>query len=203
MSSAIGFSVKRLSNNSNSGIGSYLLSCKFHNESNLSDTQPPINPTPHPYLRVLWIHTLLYPGSCGRRWQLWRAYPDEGFYDTCWLTGLWSTQAKVEGNVLKAAWHCGSYSSVVNDPLGEPGRTPLYVGLPSAWGSVWQWPIVFPHFSWKDSLLGTLTNINEWINHWLWRRSISLHGEHWVGLIYQVLWGKGVEESHGDGCLSP
>jgi len=24
----------------------------------------------------------------------------------------------------------------VNDPLGEPGRTPPYVGLPSAWGSV-------------------------------------------------------------------
>jgi len=22
------------------------------------------------------------------------------------------------------------------DPLGEPGRTPLYVGLPSLWGSV-------------------------------------------------------------------
>jgi len=43
---------------------------------------------------------------------------------------------KVEGTVLKAAWHWGSDSSVVNDPLGEPGRTPLYVGLPSAWGSV-------------------------------------------------------------------
>ena len=26
--------------------------------------------------------------------------------------------------------------SVVNDPLGEPGCTQLYVGLPSAWGSV-------------------------------------------------------------------
>jgi hypothetical protein len=24
----------------------------------------------------------------------------------------------------------------VNDPLGESGRTPLFVGLPSAWGSV-------------------------------------------------------------------
>jgi len=24
----------------------------------------------------------------------------------------------------------------VNDTLGEPGHTPLYVGLPSAWGSV-------------------------------------------------------------------
>ena len=50
--------------------------------------------------------------------------------------GLWSTQAKVEGIVLRAAWQWGSDSSVVNDLLGEPGRTPLYVGLLSAWGSV-------------------------------------------------------------------
>jgi hypothetical protein len=53
-----------------------------------------------------------------------------------WLLGLWSTQAKEEGFVLKAAWHCGSDSSVVNDPLGEPGCTPLYVGLPFMWGSM-------------------------------------------------------------------
>jgi len=63
---------------------------------------PPINPTPHLYLRVSWIHTIFYPGSRGRRW---RAHPDEGCYDTWWLTGLWSTQAKVEGIMLKAAWH--------------------------------------------------------------------------------------------------
>jgi len=50
--------------------------------------------------------------------------------------GLWSTQVKVEGIVLKAAWHWGRDSSVVNNPLGEPGHTPLYVGLPSTWGSV-------------------------------------------------------------------
>jgi len=67
---------------------------------------------------------------------LWRAYPVEGCYDTGWLTGLWSTQAKVEGIMLKAAWHWGRDSSVVNDPLGELGHTPLYVGLPSTWGSV-------------------------------------------------------------------
>jgi hypothetical protein len=67
---------------------------------------------------------------------LWRIYPDGGCYDTRWLTGLWSTQAKVEGIVQRAAWHWGRDSSVVNDPLGEPGRTPLYVGLPSAWFSV-------------------------------------------------------------------
>ena len=63
---------------------------------------------------------------------MWRGYSVEGYYDTCWLTGLWSTQAKVEGIVLKAAWHRGGYSSVGNDSLGELGRTPLYVGLLSA-----------------------------------------------------------------------
>jgi len=52
------------------------------------------------------------------------------------LTGLWSTQAKVEGIMLKAAWHWGNDGSVVNGPLVKPCRTPLYVGLPSAWGSV-------------------------------------------------------------------
>jgi hypothetical protein len=36
----------------------------------------------------------------------------------------------------KAAWHWGSDSSVVNDPLGEPGRTPLYVGFLSTGGPV-------------------------------------------------------------------
>ena len=49
---------------------------------------------------------------------------------------LWSTQAKVEGIVLKAAWLWGSVSSVGNDPLWEPGRTPFYIGLPPAWGSL-------------------------------------------------------------------
>jgi hypothetical protein len=62
-------------------------------------------------------------------------YTDEGNSDTHWLTGLWSTQAKVDGIMLKAAWHWGSDCSVVNDPHGEPGSTPMY-GLPSARGSV-------------------------------------------------------------------
>jgi hypothetical protein len=67
---------------------------------------------------------------------LWRVYPDGGCYDSHWLTGLWSTEAKVEGIVLRAAWHWGRDSSVVNDPLGELSRTPLYVGLPAPWASV-------------------------------------------------------------------
>jgi len=67
---------------------------------------------------------------------LCRALPDEVCYGTCWLTELWSTQAKAEGNMLKAACHWGRDCSVVNVPLGEPVRTSLYVGLPSTWGSV-------------------------------------------------------------------
>jgi len=67
---------------------------------------------------------------------LWRAYPDEGCYVTGWLMGLWSTQAKVDSIVLKAAWHWARDCSVLNDPLGESGCTPLYVGFPSTLGSV-------------------------------------------------------------------
>jgi hypothetical protein len=59
-----------------------------------------------------------------------------GVATTRWLTGLWSTKAKVEGIVPWAALHWGRESSVVNDPVGELGPTPLYGGHPSAWGSV-------------------------------------------------------------------
>jgi hypothetical protein len=67
---------------------------------------------------------------------VWMEYPVGCCYDTRWLTGLCSTQTKVEGIVPRAAWHWDRDSSVVNDPLEEPGCTPLYVGLPSMWGSV-------------------------------------------------------------------
>jgi len=67
---------------------------------------------------------------------VWRVYTVGGCYDAHWLTGLWSTQAKVEGIVLRGAWHWGRDSRVVNNPTGEPGQTPLYVGLPSTWGSM-------------------------------------------------------------------
>jgi len=43
--------------------------------------------------------------------------------------GLWSTQATVKGIMMRAAWHWGRNSSVVNDPPGEPGPLPT-------WGSV-------------------------------------------------------------------
>jgi len=74
-------------------------------------------------------------------------YPDEGYYyNTRWLTGLCSAQATVESIMLKAAWHWSRDCSVVNDPLGESGLTPLYVGLPSAWGSVDGDRMFYPSF---------------------------------------------------------
>jgi len=41
--------------------------CMQDNHNLYEKSIPPINPTPRPYLRVLWIRTLLYPGSRGRR----------------------------------------------------------------------------------------------------------------------------------------
>ena len=79
---------------------------------------------------------------------MWRGYPVEGYYVTLWLTGLWSALAKVEGIVLKAVMHWGSDSSVINNPFGEPGHTPLYVGL-CGWRLY-----VFPPISWERSLTG-------------------------------------------------
>jgi len=75
----------------------------------------------------------------------------EGYDVTRWLTGFWPIQAKVKGNVPKDAWHSGSNSSIVNDPTGEPGRTPVYVGLPIVWGSV-DGDHMSPSVSWKSSL---------------------------------------------------
>jgi hypothetical protein len=68
------------------------------------------------------------------------------YCNACWVTVLWSTQAKVEGIMLKAARHWGNDSSVVKDPLGEPDRTPLFVGFTFAWGSMDSDYIFSPHF---------------------------------------------------------
>jgi len=43
-----------------------------------------------------------------------------------------------------------SDSSVINLPVGEPGRTPLCVGLPSAWDSM-DSDRIFSPISWEDS----------------------------------------------------
>jgi hypothetical protein len=87
--------------------------------------------------------------------------PDEGYYDTCWLTGLWSKQAKVEEIVSRAAWHWGRNSSVVNYPLGEQACAPMYVGLPSAWGSVNNDLMFFSHFVGELLRSGTPVDIDE------------------------------------------
>ena len=79
-------------------------------------------------------------------WITWEAVTGvEGYYDTRWLSLLWSIQAKEEG-VPKTPLHWSSNNSVVKDPLEEPGRTQLYVGLLSAWDTVDGDRILFPYF---------------------------------------------------------
>jgi hypothetical protein len=58
---------------------------------------------------------------------------------------------------MQAAWHWDSDRSVVKDPLGEPDRTPFYIGLLSAWGggSV-DGDRMFSPFLWESSLTLTL-----------------------------------------------
>jgi len=74
---------------------------------------------------------------------VWKGYPVEGYYDTYWLMELWSTQARVESIMLKAAWHWGSNSSVANNYLGEPGHIQLYVCLSCMGGAQWMVSICF------------------------------------------------------------
>ena len=68
-------------------------------------------------------------------WVTWEVitsvvgYPDGGYYNTRWLTGLWSTKARVENIELKDAWHWGRDSNVVNDLLEEPVRTHCMLAL--------------------------------------------------------------------------
>jgi hypothetical protein len=52
----------------------------------------------------------------------------------------------MEGITLKDAWQWGSESTVVNNPLGKPGHTPLYVDLPATWSSMDGDCIFSPHF---------------------------------------------------------
>jgi hypothetical protein len=106
--------------------------------------KPPVNPTLHPYLRVMWQSVPWVVGHgnrCG-------GVPCRGL--------LWHTLA----------------NSVIHDPLGEPGLTPLYVGLMSKWAP-WMVTISFSHFVGQPLKWG-LWEMDEWMNHWLWKRSISL-----------------------------
>jgi hypothetical protein len=61
---------------------------------------------------------------------VWRAHPGEGCYDTRWLTGLWSTQAKVEGTVPRAAWHWGREGSAVKIHFGNHAAPHCVRGAP-------------------------------------------------------------------------
>ena len=81
---------------------------------------------------------------------MWMGHSVDCYYYTPRQTGLWSTQVQGEVLMLKAAWHRGSNSSVVSDPFGESGRTPLNVGIPSAWNSV-DCVHVFLLFRWRAS----------------------------------------------------
>jgi hypothetical protein len=83
---------------------------------------------------------------------VWMRYHVEVYYDTLWLTGSWFSQANVE-DVLKAVWHWCGDSSVVNNHLVEPGRTPFYVGLPPR-GAPWTVTVCFLPISWESSLNG-------------------------------------------------
>lgn len=82
-----------------------------------------------------------------------------GYYlDDLWL--LRHTLTYREGIVLNPAWNWGSNSSVVKDPLQEAGCIPLYVGHPTARGSVDGDRMLFP-FHGRAPKLGSLPVINE------------------------------------------
>ena len=110
-----------------------------------------------------------------------RVYADRGCYDTL------ANAAKVEGIVPRAAWHWGRDSTVVNDPLGEPGRTPLYVGLLSTWGSVDGDQMFSPHF--KGGLLSGDSYRYKQTSKPLALETapLSSHGGTWRRLPYQGL----------------
>ena len=101
--------------------------------------------------------------------------------------------------MLKATWHWGRDCSVLNDPpLGSQAAPHCMLAF-RPHGAPWRVTKCFPHFLWEGSIFGIPTDINEWINHWLWRWSFSLHRDPvgkcaGGGLICQRLWGKDVEE---------
>jgi hypothetical protein len=80
--------------------------------------QASINPTPRPYLGgIVDLYSVL-PWVMSDVVTVVEVIPWWELLDTHWLTGLWSTQAKVDSIVPKAAMHWGRDSNVVNDPLG-------------------------------------------------------------------------------------
>ena len=55
------------SNISNTIYTVHTCTYRVTNKLSLTHALHPIHPNRRPYLRVMWIHTLLYPGSRGRR----------------------------------------------------------------------------------------------------------------------------------------
>jgi len=121
-----------------------------------------------------------------------------------WQTHRDDLRPEARGPLKSGAWGCRPTchpqkspldSSVVNDPLGEPCRTSLYVGLPSVWGSV-DGDLMFFPICRRASFWGLRqTYMNEWMN-----RPVALVTENscpwgpcqgmWKGLPYLGLWGK-------------
>ena len=98
----------------------------------------------------------------------------------------------------------GRDCSVLNDPHGEPGCTPLYVGLLSTWDSVDGDLIFFPFFFGRAPYRGPRQiEMNELTIHPGDEASLTmgtLMGDMEGGTIYRGLKGKGAENS-GDGSL--
>ena len=104
---------------------------------------------------------------------MWWGYPIEGYYDTCWLTGLWSNQAEVEGIVPKATWHWVVTAMSKTIPLGNQAA-PHCMKAFRPRGALWTVTLCFPTISWENSLTGDSESY-KLINHWLWRHSISFY----------------------------
>jgi hypothetical protein len=66
---------------------------------------PPINPTPSSISQDYVDSYYTLPSVMWEAVTSVVGYPDEGYYETCWIAGFWSTHIKVESIVLKAAWH--------------------------------------------------------------------------------------------------
>ena len=100
---------------------------------------PPINPTPHPYRKVTWLRTL--------PWVTWEVVTDVEEIP-CWglLRHTLATQAKVEGTVLKAAWHWGGDTSVIKRSPWGTSPHPIVCRPSVCMGLCGQWPYVFPTF---------------------------------------------------------
>ena len=95
-------------------------------------------------------------------------------HDTCWLTGLWSTQAKVEGIVLKAAWHWGRDCSVITIPVGNQAA-PNCMQAFRLRGAPWPVTLRFsPYVCTRAPFWGLQqTYMNEWINEWMNRWKVD------------------------------